>query len=127
MRHWWASLCNKQFVGHEDAIQNAPCNQPLMRENADVSLFPSAIARQPNLYCRAIARICMFGRPICTITDWKTNSAVEMIQVQSRMADSYPLLNQASSVLGSDFPNTLQLRKQQNAALNLGHQSFLYG
>jgi hypothetical protein len=29
MRHWWASLCNKRFVGHENAIQNAPCNRPL--------------------------------------------------------------------------------------------------
>jgi hypothetical protein len=30
MRHWWASLCNKRFVGHENNIQNAPCNRPLI-------------------------------------------------------------------------------------------------
>jgi hypothetical protein len=28
--HWWGSLCTKRFVGHENAIQNAPCNRPLI-------------------------------------------------------------------------------------------------
>jgi hypothetical protein len=51
--------------------------------------FLSAIAAPPNCFFRAIvyviARICMFGRHIGTITDRETDAAVEMIQAQSRM------------------------------------------
>jgi hypothetical protein len=32
-----------------------------------------------------IARICMFGRQICTITDGETDATVEIIQAQSRI------------------------------------------
>jgi hypothetical protein len=60
-----------------------------MRENADGSVFPSAIAPPPNGFSRAIAyvivRIYMLGRQICTITDGKTEVAVAMMVAQSRM------------------------------------------
>jgi hypothetical protein len=37
MRHWWACLCDKLFVGHENAIQNAPCNRLLNESFFQVS------------------------------------------------------------------------------------------
>jgi hypothetical protein len=61
----------------------------MMRENADQSVFPSVIAPPPYCFSRLIAyvmaRISMFFRPICTITDGKTDAAVEMIQAPSGM------------------------------------------
>jgi hypothetical protein len=65
----------------------------VMRENADGSVFPSVIEPPPNSFSRAIAyvieyviaRICMFGRHICTITDGETDAAVEMITAKSRV------------------------------------------
>jgi hypothetical protein len=45
MRHWWASLCDKRFVGHENAIQNAPCNRPLIRNSKYFPCAPSSDQR----------------------------------------------------------------------------------
>jgi hypothetical protein len=46
MQHWWVSLCDKRFAGHENAIQNAPCNRPLML--LFVTLFPPKIHNKKN-------------------------------------------------------------------------------
>jgi hypothetical protein len=60
-----------------------------MREIADGSIFPSAIAATKLLFShvreRDCARICMLGRPICSITDGETDAVEEMIQAQSGM------------------------------------------
>jgi ribosomal protein S17E len=44
MRHWWASLCDKRFVRHENAIQNAPCNRPLTHNSVFLQRFSTPLS-----------------------------------------------------------------------------------
>jgi hypothetical protein len=99
----------------------------------------------PNFFSRSIAyviaRICMFFRPICTITDGETDAAVEMIQAPSRMekriyqrfhasrtgqrTQKAPVETTLKSYSPASFVATTLLRAYQGRSTNIARISFI--